>query len=185
MLIMIGRWRNVHTDIGHDSIPSRISVCTYISYIHIHIYTKGRTMHVSNLIKPESFENQSPFPPSSRNGRIFRGTPRYIAPHPKSKGERTRNFYTRVAVPHHENRLTSNPSPPTLIAERGCEDGPFDLFAGTFISATGHRLPPLICKYSLMVIKDTLARPSVRPSVRSSDSSLRSLRIVARIFERR
>lgn len=175
----------MHTDIGHDSIPSRISVCTYISYIHIHIYTKGRTMHVSNLIKPESFENQSPFPPSSRNGRIFRGTPRYIAPHPKSKGERTRNFYTRVAVPHHENRLTSNPSPPALTAERGCEDGPFDLFAGTFISATGHRLPPLICKYSLTVIKDTLARPSVRPFVRSSDSSLRSLRIVARIFERR
>lgn len=40
--------------------------------------------------------------------------------------------------------------------------GPFDLFAGTFISATGHRLPPLICKYSLTVIKDTLARPPDR-----------------------
>lgn len=72
-------------------------------------------------------------------------------------------------MPHHENRLTSNrfplafPSSPTT-AER--EDarmrGPFDLFAGTFISATGHRLPPLICKYSLTVIKDTLARPPDR-----------------------
>lgn len=181
---MIGRWRNVHTDIGHDSIPSRISVCTYISYIHIHIYIRRGERCMSRILLNPNPSRTSP-PPSSRNGRIFRGTPRYIAPHPKSKGERTRNFYTRVAVPHHENRLTSNPSPPTLTAERGCEDGPFDLFAGTFISATGHRLPPLICKYSLTVIKDTLARPSVRPSVRSSDSSLRSLRIVARIFERR
>lgn len=33
---MIGRWRNVHTDIGHDSIPSRISVYIYLIYIYIY-----------------------------------------------------------------------------------------------------------------------------------------------------
>lgn len=135
---MIGRWRNVHTDIGHDSIPSRISVyiyiyiriCTYIRE-YIYIYTKGRTMHVSNLIKSEFFENQSPPPPSlpappSPNGRIFRGTPRYIAPHPKAKEREifTRELpchTTRIALPRTVSLSRSPPPlPPPRERMRGC-----------------------------------------------------------------
>lgn len=103
---MIGRWHNVHTDIGHDSIPSRISVCTYISYIHIHIYTKGRTMHVSNLIKPESFENQSPSPPSL----LLPETAEYSAEHPvisrriQSRKAKEREIFTRE-LPCHTTRI--------------------------------------------------------------------------------
>lgn len=169
----------MHTDIGHDSIPSRISVYIYIYiYVSVRIYAniytyirRGERCMSRILLNPSSSRTSppSPFPARSsfsKRPNIPRNTPLYRA---ASKGERTRNFYTRVAVPHHENRLTSNrfplafPSSPTT-AER--EDarmrGPFDLFAGTFISATGHRLPPLICKYSLTVIKDTLARPPDR-----------------------
>lgn len=52
-------------------------------------------MHVSNLIKPGSFENQSLPAPSSSFSE-------YSAEHPvisrRIEVERTRNFYTRVAV---------------------------------------------------------------------------------------
>lgn len=149
----------MHTDIDHDSIPSPVSVYTRIC-IYIYICTKGRTMHVSNLIKPGSFENQSLPAPSSSFSE-------YSAEHPvisrRIEVERRKNAKFLHASCRAPPRLTSNlptylPSPPLALPPRRTREDPFDLFAGTFISATGHRLPPLICKYSLTVIKDTGGR---------------------------
>lgn len=113
---MIGRWRNVHTDIDHDSIPSPVSVYTRIC---IYICTKGRTMHVSNLIKPGSFENQSLPAPSSSFSE-------YSAEHPvisrRIEVERRKNAKFLHASCRAPPRLTSNlptylptiPSSPSL-----------------------------------------------------------------------
>lgn len=117
MLIMIGRWRNVHTDIGHDSIPSRISVCTYISYIHIHIYIRRGERCMSRILLNPNPSRTSP--PSL----LLPETAEYSAEHPvisrriQSRKAKEREIFTRE-LPCHTTRIALPrtlpllPSPP-------------------------------------------------------------------------
>lgn len=163
----------MHTDIGHDSIPSRISVYIYI-YVSVRIYAniytyirRGERCMSRILLNPSSSRTSPPLPLPCP--LLLLQTAEYSAEHPviSRRIQRRKNakflHASCRATPRESPYLEPFPSSPTT-AER--EDarmrGPFDLFAGTFISATGHRLPPLICKYSLTVIKDTLARPPDR-----------------------
>lgn len=142
MLIMIGRWRNVHTDIDHDSIPSPVSVYTRgCVYAYIYIYVRRGERCMSRILLNPGSSRTSPFPPlPPPSPNIPRNTPLYRA----ASKSKEREIFTRelpcTASPYLESTYLPFPSrSPSAMNERGRED-PFDLFSGTFISATGHRL---------------------------------------------
>lgn len=141
--------------------------------MHVNI-CMNETTHVLNLIKPEFSERLAlpylltglSFPIVQRNIARLSVKSRQRSPMPPTRRQRNAKFlHASCRAPPYFEPFTSS-SPPSFCRPRLGGTVRSVLFIRTFISATGYRLLPLICKYSLTVIRDTLARLSVRSILR-------------------